>query len=78
MTKIDEMSAAIGRLEAMQEAHVRSASEFRDRMCARLDELDSKVESLDKQRNRVIGAAAVFVAASGLLAPWAKYVLVGG
>lgn len=70
MSDLDEISVAIGRLQAAQEAHAAATEEFRERMCDRLDAIDAKVETWTAHRNKLLGGAAVVASVFGLVTPW--------
>ena len=70
MADLDQISRAIGRLEAAQEAHTQSTHEFREQVCKRLGIIEAKVDPLVAYRNRMYGGAAVIATAAGTIMPW--------
>ena len=77
MSDLDEISIAIGRLQAAQESHAEASREFRERVTARLDVIEAKVDPLVAYRNKLLGGAAVIATGMGMVAPWLKR-LIGG
>lgn len=72
MADLDEISIAIGRLQSAQEAHAQASTEFRERICKRLDVIEAKVDPLIAYRNKLLGGAAVIATGAGMIAPWLK------
>ena len=70
MADLDEISLAIGRLQAAFEAHANADETFHERQCKRLEAIEAKIDPLIAYRNKLLGGVAVVATAFSVAGPW--------